>query len=373
MADQLLHEIKEMIAQRRETKHWDYKEYHHENQADLLHDIICMANNTDLFKPSYIIFGVNDQGDVKGIDQSDPNRKKQHDIVTFLKDKNFAEGRRPDVHMKSDIGCSGKLLDVLIIENDSNTPYYLTREFKAQPRDNDGNPTGKPRKVMPFHIYTRINDTNVDIDRNADPHIVERLWKKRFGLLLPPELMFKNLLLSEQDWVSVDNAYYNTYHPEYTIDIEYKQRVSRKTSSELAAKFPPLPPSGVVRAKYYGTTLYSRDCIGAKNDGVIILLDIGHLHFDEGKDIIYKYFMKDSILSYLYNFFNIKSQHSYGFLGMRGAPIQSPFLIFESEHEQISFTIYAEKQFSKFVKYGGGHSAATNAEAVNRLFEEYQQ
>ena len=52
-------EIESLIEKRQEGDYWDFKLEHHKNKADLLHDIICMANsraNRDCF----IIYGVED-------------------------------------------------------------------------------------------------------------------------------------------------------------------------------------------------------------------------------------------------------------------------------------------------------------------------
>lgn len=38
-------EIEMLIQSKREDEYWDFKEKHHDNKADLLHDIICMANS----------------------------------------------------------------------------------------------------------------------------------------------------------------------------------------------------------------------------------------------------------------------------------------------------------------------------------------
>lgn len=46
------------------------------------------------------------------------------------------------------------------------TPYYLTSDFRD-----------KERVVRANHIYTRVSDVNTDIDKSADKHIVEALWK----------------------------------------------------------------------------------------------------------------------------------------------------------------------------------------------------
>ena len=38
-------EVLRLIAFRQEGEYWDFKKEWHKNKSDLLHDIICMANN----------------------------------------------------------------------------------------------------------------------------------------------------------------------------------------------------------------------------------------------------------------------------------------------------------------------------------------
>lgn len=47
------------LFNKREGDYWDFKERYHSNKVDLLHDIICMANNR-ADRDGYIIFGVRD-------------------------------------------------------------------------------------------------------------------------------------------------------------------------------------------------------------------------------------------------------------------------------------------------------------------------
>ena len=52
--------IFELISLKQEGEFWDFKRQWHENKADLLHDIICMANNlTD--NDGYIIIGIDEK------------------------------------------------------------------------------------------------------------------------------------------------------------------------------------------------------------------------------------------------------------------------------------------------------------------------
>ena len=38
-------EVRQLIGLQQEGEYWDFKKEWHQNKADLLHDIICMANN----------------------------------------------------------------------------------------------------------------------------------------------------------------------------------------------------------------------------------------------------------------------------------------------------------------------------------------
>jgi predicted HTH transcriptional regulator len=145
--DRLYEEIKYLIDSKREDDYWDFKECHHENKANLVHDIICMANNR-ADQDAYIIFGVTDKTfDIVGVEE-DVIRRNQQNILDILKEKKFSGGIRPRVELRS-IKIYGHQLDVLIVKNSTDTPYYLLEDY----RDKD-------RNVRAHHIYTRVGDTH---------------------------------------------------------------------------------------------------------------------------------------------------------------------------------------------------------------------
>ena len=156
-------EVLRLIAFRQEGEYWDFKKEWHKNKSDLLHDIICMANNLSNHD-GLIIIGVNEETDYATCDiTNDPNRRKTQDIVTFLRDKKFAGGVRPTVYVHSCLYCK-KVIDVIVIRNDRNTPYYLTEQYQG---------------VFANNIYSRIMDTNTPKNASADIDVIEKLWKKR--------------------------------------------------------------------------------------------------------------------------------------------------------------------------------------------------
>lgn len=120
----LRYEIDELISLGQEGGYWDFKKQWHENKTDLLHDIICMANNLEN-RDAYIIIGVDEENDYSIVDtKDDTNRRNTQKIVDFLKDKKFAGGIRPVVHVEPlDVGK--KTMDVIVIENSHTMSFLL--------------------------------------------------------------------------------------------------------------------------------------------------------------------------------------------------------------------------------------------------------
>lgn len=195
--------ILKLIALHQEGTHWDFKKEWYSNKEDLLHDIICMSNNLSN-QDGYIIVGV-DEGNNYSINDvsSDVNRRKTQDLVNFLRDKKFAGGIRPTVYVES-ILVNQKNIDVIVVENNRNTPYYLTESYQG---------------VFANNIYTRIMDTNTPKTASADIDVVEKLWKKRFGIdatTLERALLY---LKHPSDWVeSEDGKSFYKNAPEFTIE-----------------------------------------------------------------------------------------------------------------------------------------------------------
>lgn len=200
-------EVTNLICLRQEGSFWDFKKQWYTNKSDMLHDIICMSNNLSN-RTAYIIIGIDEQQDYSIVDVScDPNRKNTQKLVDFLKDKKFAGGIRPVVHVES-LHYSNGVIDTIVIENSSNTPFYLTAQYEG---------------VRASSIFTRVMDANTPIDKSADINHIEQLWRKRFHLDDTPIEKFRYYLRSPDDWNTIqDNnmGYFYKYSPEYTITCE---------------------------------------------------------------------------------------------------------------------------------------------------------
>ena len=192
----------------REGGYWDFKKEYHKNKAELLMDIICMANNQE-DRDAYIIFGIEDKTmEVIGV-ENDPNRKDLNQLSQFISGKYFSI-YTPEIDLQT-IEIEGHQIDVLIIYNTNHTPYYLERDVKDQ-----------KKIVHQGQIYVRLNDHKEGNGNQAAPYCcIEYLWKKRFGINL--SIMERlNLLLEdisgwEIDWNTRRYAYHKSF-PEFRIE-----------------------------------------------------------------------------------------------------------------------------------------------------------
>ncbi|MDW8743738.1 ATP-binding protein, partial [Streptococcus suis] len=203
----LKHEILSLINIKREGSYWDYKEKYHSNNVKFIHDIICLANNL-VNRDAYLIFGVSDSGEIKGI-SDDENRKTQADIIDMLRNQKFAGGIPPLVKLET-ICIDDSEIDILIIYNSNKTPYYLEETFK---RDKT--------KILPGVIYTRRQDSNTPINSMASVYEVELLWRKRFGLDLLPFDKLSNYIKDKNGWGNNSIGRYYKLFPEFTFVEEY--------------------------------------------------------------------------------------------------------------------------------------------------------
>lgn len=239
-------EILKLIASKRESDYWDFKQEPHDNKASLLHDILCLSNSIHRGE-RYLIYGVTDPKEgteIVGLTENQANRRSQVEFIDFLRSKQFAGDCRPEVELRT-IQIEGKEIDVLVIFDNPYKPYYLTHDY----RDRDKN-------VKANFIYTRTNDTNTPIDKSSDIGVIEKMWRQRFGLDLSPLERMKLLLLQPQDWFKdIGNKPYS-YHldfPEFRIEFsdvhEFWEVFSFFFTSEKSYL-------GTATFKYHSTTLF---------------------------------------------------------------------------------------------------------------------
>ncbi len=239
--------IMDLISLKREGEYWDFKEKYHQNKAKFIHDILCLSNIPSR-NDSYLVFGVSDHGEIKGV-SNDEGRKTQAMIVDMLRNASFAGGNVPFITIET-ITLNSKEIDVLIIKNSDNTPFYLEKKYK------DGQtciPAGT--------IYTRRQDTNTPIDSVASQQEVEYLWRKRFGIDLSPFDRLLHYIEDKDGWESNSVGRYYKQFPEFVFvedkdsedrsrDVYYAHNMMNSRHYFMSYQF-----------KYHQTILYEDELI----------------------------------------------------------------------------------------------------------------
>lgn len=340
-------EILYLINLRQEGGYWDFKKEWYKTDSkgkqDLLHDIICMANNLEN-RDAYLIIGVDEENDYSIVDVADnEGRKNTQMLVDFLKNKEFAGGIRPTVFVKSYI-YRGKKMDVIVIKNDKNTPYYLTNNCKG---------------IKANHIYTRIQDVNTAIDRSADIDKVEYLWKKRFGLTSSPLERLELYLEDYSNWINGPNGEmqkYYKYFPEFTIEYMSTKDGSDDYKYYLFSQTDSRPYWYDIQFKYHQTLL--KELPGVSLDGGRYFTpcpDIDGIILDKTKnchwDFSYRYFTEGTFKYKLNEFFYLQDKYSDKFARIK---LFEVILLFESEYEHMNFKEYARKNWNKRKEYLNG-------------------
>jgi len=333
--NKLLVTVSALIGTKREGDYWDFKREHYKNKASLLHDILCMANSRH-DQDCLIILGVDDQtATVIGV-ENDLSRKNQQQLIDFLRSKKFAGDNCPVVELHT-LTIEEHEIDVIVVMNTLDTPYYLTMDFRE-----------KDKNVRANAIYTRIGDTNTPIDKAADYSHVEYLWKKRLGLHLTPFRRLCWLLMDKAQWIEGEEGHYNRNHPEFTLSFEDDERNREEFYSFVMTN--ESTSYGMVRAKYYGTTLYSHATVyldGGRYLTVTPSWEFIHYGEYDRKHLSFKYYTKDNIAwllhRYLYDQESGEARYARdGFLEV--------VLVFESENEKADFLLYIDDNIKQIIE-----------------------
>lgn len=320
----------ELISKRREGGYWDFKEKWHNNKAELLHDIICLANNLENHD-AYLIFGINDNAQIIGLFTTE-NALNTQQLNDFLRSKKFVGDFRPEVVVDT-LLVDAKTLHVVTIKNSRNTPFVLREKY------DDGK-----KCVREGNIYTRIQDSNTPIDSTADNDKVENLFKKRFRLDATPLTKLKYYLSSPEHWIISDEysgRYYYEFEPEFSLvllgeDTKHQDFLSKifpdKDATWERADF-----------KVYDHVIHSQYHVGL--DGYRMHIAVPHQEFipssNRKKWFKYFYVVQNSLLWFFNKFIQTHSVSKH--LEIFSKLINQHIIIFRSDEERTQFHNYLEK------------------------------
>ena len=323
-------EVTNLIRLRQEGGFWDFKKQWYTNKSDMLHDIICMSNNLSN-RTAYIIIGIDEQQDYSIVDVSrDPNRKNTQKLVDFLKDKKFAGGIRPVVHVES-LNYSNGVIDAIVIENSNNTPFYLTVQYEG---------------VRASSIYTRVMDTNTPIDKSADINHVEQLWRKRFHLDDTPIEKFRYYLRNPDDWETIqdnDMGYFYKYSPEYTITCEKDESVDGY-EYYIFGQVNTNPSWWLITLRYHQTAIERFQGIALDGGRSFVVAPCRAYDLSSTGISSFGFYIQNDLRCRLLAFYYCKEtfeEYSY-------QDYMRAIVVFRSEHEYKSFLSYVQTHMGKY-------------------------
>jgi|LSQX01.3.fsa_nt_gb hypothetical protein len=322
--------IEGLISLKQEGGYWDFKREWHKNNNDLLHDIICMANNL-INRDTYIIIDVDENADCSVCDvSSDPNRKTTQNITDFLKDKRFAGDFRPMVKVET-LSISDTTLDIIVIENSNMTPFFLSADYQG---------------VHANNIYTQVQDTNTPINASANYHHIEYLWRKRFGF---HKTIMERLMIVLDDfdnWVyQSDLPHYHKLFPEFHIeyeDIDGNDDISR----ERYCGFYINEKGSQHRYKiyYHSTVLFNSIYLYLDEARVIVSNPSNECFCADNQELRYYYFTKDTIDGKMLRLFTNNTFDTTS----RGTGVGA-FLIFESKIKRKEFECFVINNINEYL------------------------
>lgn len=224
-----------------ESETFDRKRQFHINRAELLHDILCLANAYG-DSERYLLFGQADDGKIVGVGM-DPSRLTNAQLSDFLRGSSL--NRIPAIRLE-ELNVEGLLVVVLHIRNRPDKPFFAMKDKR------DGAST-----VRAGVIYTRIGDTNVPMGESAPDDMIELMWRERFGLGLDARTRFYRLIEQTSQWTRIRGHRVYQYHdrfPEFTVEeADEKSQVfdepwTRKFPDKTAYKY-------TLEVRYLTTTL----------------------------------------------------------------------------------------------------------------------
>lgn len=296
--DQLDEIIMELFNLGVEGEYWDFKEkpYFFEGQSDkdknkkkgdLLHDIICMANNLNN-SDAYIIMGIQDKPvRITGVKQF-ANKWTQESYQDFLQNLTWAGDMIPIVEFRT---IHNGELDVLIIKKSNRVPFYITK---------------KCNKVRENQIYVRKGSKNTAIDSQAEIGDIEKLFEFRFGLTPYPKERVINYISDHGHWIEMKEDYetrswYYEKFPEYTIELSWDPDNETLASPDYAYVQMNCKSSWqILRVKYHQTTLmeYTAHYVD-ETRGIVISPKDGYIKLSNDNTIPmikhFYYYLEDSI------------------------------------------------------------------------------
>ncbi len=304
------------LLTQKESECLDFKREYSNDNIDLVHDIICLAN-AETPKNRLLIFGISDDRAVMGVEHDD-KRKRQSDILNLLRDSFFNSLPRISLHT---LQHEGHEIDILEIENRPDKPYFLKKDKRFQ-----------KKTIRTGVVYTRYGDTNTPLTECVDELHLERMFRERFGLDKSPLERVKISLRDATHWKwgedeNNESYFYDEWNPEFTL---CQRHASDDFKEGWCLRFPDSKAyKHELLLKFHSTLLYRMYVVYCDGGRYLTVLPTSWVYEDKEKQRYYMsyFFVRDS-LEHLVNRMILEvypGQSSRGWL--------KPFPIFSTEEE----------------------------------------
>lgn len=364
LAENIRRDVPALIELKREGAYWDFKKQWHKDNFELLHDIICLANNLES-EVSYLIIGVDEDADYEVCDvvnNPEVKRRTNQSLVDLLNSHSWA-GPQPPFTTIIPFECGDATIDVVVIvSHREDMPYYLSKPDS---------------KLKAWMVHTRRSDQNTPIDKGASWSEVEQIWRHHFALDASPLDQAIIMLRDKASWVfltsisNLEDKYYK-YAPEYTVchrpDYErdgYEYYMLNQTDCS--------PSWYSISLRYHQTTLY--DTLGIALDGGRYFAPVPSRSFirwaresyKPDADVSYCYYALDSIDWVLNEFF---FNEEYADARLARDRFLEMIVLFESEDERSDFEHYLKQSKDEFVKRYSDQDAPYGPERLPETYAE---
>ncbi len=99
----------------------DFKECYYDDNASLIHDVLCMAN-AKIDGERYIIFGISDDKKLIGLDT--PLKHKRNDLIQIFRNANPNRSIFNSLNFEA-FELDGQSFAVITIQNRPDKPFFL--------------------------------------------------------------------------------------------------------------------------------------------------------------------------------------------------------------------------------------------------------
>ncbi len=213
------------VIEQPESDCLDFKKQWHDDTANLILDILCLANS-DTKSDRYLVIGYDEK--TKEFGDISINRKSKDDFHNILSTAGF--NRVPNIQLET-ANLSGNEIDIIIIKQSNYRPYFLLKDKpkkhkeKEEEKEKGQKSTKKEKIVRAGVIYTRNGSVNTPINESASENQIADMWRERFGLTLSPKERLNLYAKDYKNWKYTSNSddnYINIWHyepfPEFTIE-----------------------------------------------------------------------------------------------------------------------------------------------------------